>query len=107
LLVDQFVGGREERFWHLDAERFGGLKADGELELGRLHDRQVGGLGAFEDLTRIDADLPVSGVLRSSPRAHGRPMALRAVMGQLLKNCDVAQDAWPLRQRVEQGPGLL
>ena len=35
----------------------GGLQVDDELELGRLHDRQVGGLGALEDVAGIDADL--------------------------------------------------
>jgi hypothetical protein len=32
-------------------------QVDDELELGRLHDRQVGGLGALEDAADIDASL--------------------------------------------------
>ena len=35
------------------------LQVDDELELGRLHDRQVGGLGALEDAAGIDADLTI------------------------------------------------
>ena len=33
------------------------LQVDDQLELGRLHDRQVGGLRALEDAAGIDADL--------------------------------------------------
>ena len=40
-----------------EAERFGGREVDDELEFGRLHHRQVGGLGALEDAAGIDADL--------------------------------------------------
>jgi hypothetical protein len=48
--LDHLVGGREERFRHLDAERPGRLLVDDQLELDRLLDRQVGGLGALENL---------------------------------------------------------
>src|SRR6202035_841173 len=41
----------------LDAERFGGLQVENELEPGRLLHRQVGGLGTLEDVGGIDADL--------------------------------------------------
>jgi hypothetical protein len=34
----------------------------GELELGRLYDRQVGGLGALEDGAGIDPDLTIVSV---------------------------------------------
>ena len=42
---------------HGEAERLGGLEVDHQLELGRLHDRQVGRLLAFEDAAGIDAEL--------------------------------------------------
>ena len=42
---------------HVEAEHPGGLVVDDQLELGRLHDRQVRGLGALEDAAGIDADL--------------------------------------------------
>src|ERR1700686_1287876 len=42
---------------YLDAERFGGLQVENELEPCRLLHRQVGGLGTLEDVAGIDADL--------------------------------------------------
>src|SRR5215510_2929015 len=54
---DHLVGGREERRRHGEAKQPGGLGVDNQLELARLHDRQVRGLGALEDATRIDAHL--------------------------------------------------
>ena len=49
---------RCEQHWrHVDAERPRRLQVDDELELGRLHDWQVGGLGALENVAGIDADL--------------------------------------------------
>ena len=53
--LDHLVGAGEQRRRHIKAERSRGLKIDDEFELGGLHDRQVGRLGAFEDLTGIDA----------------------------------------------------
>src|SRR5215813_12484081 len=56
---DHLVGAGEQIWWHLDAECAGGRQIDDELELGRLHDRQIRGLGALEDATHIDADLTI------------------------------------------------
>ena len=36
-------------------ERLGGLEIDHQLEFGRLLDRKIGGLGAFKDLSDVDA----------------------------------------------------
>ena len=47
-LFDHLVGAREQRRRHVEAERLGGLEVDHELELDRLHDRQVGRLFAFQ-----------------------------------------------------------
>ena len=44
----------------VEAEHPGGLEVDDQLELGRLHDRQVGGLGALENAAGVDADLPIA-----------------------------------------------
>jgi hypothetical protein len=41
-------------------EKPGGLQVYYELEPGRLHDREVGGLGALEDVAGIDANLTPS-----------------------------------------------
>jgi len=40
-----------------EAERFGGIEIDDQLKSGRLLNRQVGRLGAVEDLSGINADL--------------------------------------------------
>src|SRR5499426_3745781 len=47
VLFDHLVGTREQRRRHVDLKRPRGRKVDHEFELGRLHDRQVGGLGAL------------------------------------------------------------
>src|SRR5215470_16056086 len=54
---DHLVGAGKQRGRHVEDERAGGLHVDHQLKLGRLHDRQVGGLGALEDLTGVGADL--------------------------------------------------
>ena len=46
--------------WHIEAEIRGGLEVDHQLELGRLHDRQVRRLCSSEDTTYIDAHLSPS-----------------------------------------------
>ena len=56
-LFDHLVGGGEQRWRHGEAEHPGGLGVDDQLELGRLHDRQVRGFGALEDATGINASL--------------------------------------------------
>ena len=52
-----------------EAERLGGLEVDHELELGRLHDRQVGRLLALENPAGIDAGLTI-GVGDAGSVAH-------------------------------------
>ena len=58
-LFDHLVGGGEQRRRHGEAKHPGGLVIDDQLELRRLHDRQVCGLGALEDARGIDADLAI------------------------------------------------
>ena len=56
-LFDHHVGAREQRGRHGEAEHPGCLGIDDQLELRRLHHRQVRGLRTLEDATGIDADL--------------------------------------------------
>jgi hypothetical protein len=45
LTFDHLVGDGQQRRRHSEAEHRGGLGIDDKLELGRLHDRQVRGIG--------------------------------------------------------------
>jgi hypothetical protein len=59
-LFDHLVCEREELCRQVEAGRPGGPEVDNKLELGRLHDRQVGGLLALEDAADIVANLGVA-----------------------------------------------
>jgi hypothetical protein len=67
-LLDDLVCEREQPIRHGETEHPGSGGVDDEFELGRLHDRKVGGLRALQDAANINADL----VLRV---AHARPIA--------------------------------
>ena len=56
----------EQRRRNGEAERPGGLEVDDQFELGRLLDRQVGGLRALENAADIDAGLTIR-VARLAP----------------------------------------
>jgi hypothetical protein len=47
---------------HLNTKRLGGREVDQQLELGGLHDRQVGGLFDLEDAAEVNACLPGASV---------------------------------------------
>src|SRR5712664_826601 len=49
-LYDHLVGAGEQCRWHNDVKRLCGLQIDHQFELGRLFDRQVGGLRTLENL---------------------------------------------------------
>src|SRR5262249_22080935 len=63
------VGEGEQRGRHGQAQRLGGLEIDDKLELGWQLHRQVGGLLALENATRISTYKPVS-VRKTATVAH-------------------------------------
>jgi len=54
-LLDNFVGKREQTIWHREPQSLGGLEAEHQVELGRLHHRQVGRVLALENPADINA----------------------------------------------------
>jgi hypothetical protein len=56
-LFNHLVGAQEERFRDRQPKCLRGLEIDNQLELGRLHDRQVSGLFPLENSADIDAGL--------------------------------------------------
>src|SRR5215469_10553492 len=54
--LDHFIRPRQQRRRDRQAKRLGGLEVDDQLEGRRLLDRQIGGLGALEDLSRVSTD---------------------------------------------------
>src|SRR2546422_952071 len=57
-LLDDLVRPLEQRLRDRQAECFGGLEVDDQLELRGLLDREVGGFGTPEDLVHIDGAAP-------------------------------------------------
>src|SRR5262245_65944981 len=103
MLFDHLVGAGEKRRRNVESERLGALKVEHQLELGWLHDWQVGRLLTLEDATSIKADLTVR-VRKPASVAHqaagrgklailvdrGHRMAER----QCRKLCDPAVKEW-------------
>ena len=58
-LFDHLVGTADQRDWDGEAERFGGLDVDDQLDFGGLLDGQVSRLLAFENSTCIDTNLAI------------------------------------------------
>jgi len=53
------ISAQNDRRWQFQAEFICSLLVDHKLKLGRLRDRQIGGICAFKDLRRVDAELPI------------------------------------------------
>jgi len=51
------VGASEDRRGNCQPKRLRGLEIDDQFEFGRLHDRQIGRLGAVEDFAGVKAQL--------------------------------------------------
>src|SRR5208282_338320 len=58
-LFDHLVGGGEQRGRNFKTKRLRGLKVDHQLKRRWLHDRQVGGLRAFQNPARVDTSLTI------------------------------------------------
>lgn len=70
-LFNHLVGTGEQSLWHREAERLGGFGIDDQFEIRRLKHRQIGGLGAAEDLSGVNASLTIR-------RSKARPIADQA-----------------------------
>jgi hypothetical protein len=57
-LLNHLVSTQQQPLRDGDAERLRGLEVDDQLELGRLFNRQIAGLRAFEDLVHIGSGTP-------------------------------------------------
>src|SRR5438445_6521354 len=54
-LFDHLVRECHHAGWNFEAQCFGGLQIDDQLELGRLHHRHLGRVCSFQDLTAVYA----------------------------------------------------
>src|SRR5204863_4648478 len=57
--LDHVVGAGKQRRWHGQAQSLGGLEVDDQLELSRLHNRQIDWLLALENTTGVNTDLTI------------------------------------------------
>src|SRR5215467_8730420 len=57
--LDYFICPREKRRWNRQAERFGSLEVDHQLQLRRLLHGQVGGFQTLENLVDVSRDAPI------------------------------------------------
>src|ERR1700692_180390 len=68
-LFDHLIGACKQRRRDGEAECLGRLQIDGQIELRRLHDRQLGRCLAFQDTSDIDACL-APGIASAAPGAE-------------------------------------
>src|ERR1700756_2197380 len=58
-LFDHLVGSGKKSARHRDADCFGGLEVDHQVEFGGLHDRQIARLGSLQNSAGIKTKLTV------------------------------------------------
>ncbi len=73
-LFDHLVGAGEQRWRHVEAEHCRRL-VDDKLELGRVHNRNIRRLGAFENISCIDGDLTIGVSAATSIVQRTKPLA--------------------------------
>src|SRR5262249_8722790 len=101
--LDHLIRPRQQRGWDREAERFGGLEVDDQLELRRLLDGQVGRFCTFEDLVDLDRraapGLIDAVAVVHQPAGLGKP-GLRRQYRQAVRKGQLGQTSM---QRLEQG----
>jgi hypothetical protein len=68
---DYLVGAAEQREWDGETERLCGLEVYNQLDLRRLHDRQVGRLLALEYFPGLDDRFHEAGIVEASIHGTG------------------------------------
>lgn len=58
-LFDHLVGETEQSGRHFNTERLGGFGIDRQIKFCRLHNRQIRGLLAFQNASRVDCSLAI------------------------------------------------
>src|SRR6266481_1004650 len=77
---DYLVGTAEQREWDGETERLCGLEVYNQLDLRRLHDRQVGRLLALENFPGVGADQTVIFRFIASVADHTAGRDKRAIL---------------------------
>ena len=102
---DDFVGERQQLVRDAEAKRLGGLHIDHEFEPNGLLDRQIGRLGAFEDLAGVDTDLAIA-IADADAVAHepaGSDVIAELIHRRQLELRRQRHD--PFAPRIEEGVG--
>src|SRR5262245_9600755 len=92
--LNQLISLCDEARRHFETKCFGGLEIDHQLELGRLLDGKIGGVGTLQDLVHKRGGLPVliekaRPVRHETPGFHTLPDGVRC--WQAAPGCEVCE----------------